>query len=126
MIKREIFKIEDNKVVRQRKPCPKCGDGVFLAQHKDRVSCGTCGYTEFKGRVKKEPETAPINKEDKVVEKPNEVMRENESSTITGDKTPESLTKTKKDDTYQPPSKGDQAHSPLSEEDKQIPEEEIK
>ena len=27
--------------------CPKCGAGVFLAKHKDRVSCGRCGYTEF-------------------------------------------------------------------------------
>ena len=29
------------------KHCPKCGQGVFLAQHKDRQSCGKCGYTEF-------------------------------------------------------------------------------
>ncbi|MCD6403782.1 MAG: 30S ribosomal protein S27ae, partial [Nanoarchaeota archaeon] len=25
-----------------------CGPGVFLAEHKDRFSCGKCGYTEFK------------------------------------------------------------------------------
>ncbi len=31
-----------------KKPvCPKCGPGVFMATHKDRVSCGKCGYTEF-------------------------------------------------------------------------------
>lgn len=29
------------------KECIKCGPGVFLANHKDRVSCGKCGYTEF-------------------------------------------------------------------------------
>ncbi len=45
---REVFKVEGNKVKRQRRHCPKCGDGVFLAEHKDRVSCGKCGYTEFK------------------------------------------------------------------------------
>ena len=28
------------------KPCPKCG--ARLAAHKDRMSCGKCGYTEFK------------------------------------------------------------------------------
>lgn len=28
--------------------CPKCGDGNILAQHKDRVTCGKCHYTEFK------------------------------------------------------------------------------
>ena len=27
--------------------CPKCGAGVFLSQHKDRVYCGKCHYTEF-------------------------------------------------------------------------------
>ncbi|NLL95264.1 MAG: 30S ribosomal protein S27ae [Thermoplasmatales archaeon] len=31
-----------------KKPvCPKCGPGIFMATHKDRVSCGKCGYTEF-------------------------------------------------------------------------------
>ncbi len=32
---------------RTRKVCPRCGAGVFLAEHKDRYSCGKCGYTEF-------------------------------------------------------------------------------
>ncbi len=32
---------------RKNKTCPKCGSGVFLAQHKDRVTCGQCGYAEF-------------------------------------------------------------------------------
>lgn len=35
-----------DKISRKRKSCPKCGDGVFLAQHRDRLSCGCCGYTE--------------------------------------------------------------------------------
>ncbi len=31
----------------EKKPfCPKCGPGVHLARHKDRLSCGRCGYTE--------------------------------------------------------------------------------
>lgn len=29
------------------KHCIKCGPGILLAQHKDRMSCGKCGYTEF-------------------------------------------------------------------------------
>ena len=45
---REIFKLEGNKITRLRRHCPKCGDGYFLAEHKDRISCGKCGYTEFK------------------------------------------------------------------------------
>ena len=27
--------------------CPKCGPGIFLAKHKDRKTCGKCGYTIF-------------------------------------------------------------------------------
>ena len=50
MEKREVFKVEGDKIVRQRKNCPKCGEGVFLADHKDRMSCGKCGYTEFKAK----------------------------------------------------------------------------
>ncbi len=30
------------------KNCPKCGAGVRLAEHKDRRSCGKCGYYEKK------------------------------------------------------------------------------
>jgi small subunit ribosomal protein S27Ae len=51
MKKREIFKAEGNKIIRLRRSCPKCGDGVFLAEHKDRLSCGACGYTEFKSKT---------------------------------------------------------------------------
>nr|CBH39324.1 putative 30S ribosomal protein S27ae [uncultured archaeon] len=36
------------KLRRKRKACPRCGAGVFLAEHADRYSCGKCGYTEFR------------------------------------------------------------------------------
>ncbi|HVL49592.1 MAG TPA: 30S ribosomal protein S27ae [Candidatus Thermoplasmatota archaeon] len=49
--KRGLYKIEGGKLVRARKACPKCGPGVFLAEHKDRTSCGNCGYTEFKAKA---------------------------------------------------------------------------
>ncbi len=42
------YTIVDNKIQRKNQWCPKCGPGVFLAVHSDRVSCGKCGYTEFK------------------------------------------------------------------------------
>ncbi|MEM2935070.1 MAG: 30S ribosomal protein S27ae [Candidatus Thermoplasmatota archaeon] len=48
MNKREIYELKDGKIVRKRKECPKCGPGVFMAEHKNRISCGNCGYTEFK------------------------------------------------------------------------------
>jgi small subunit ribosomal protein S27Ae len=52
-----VFKVEGDKIIRQRKSCPKCGDGVFLADHNNRASCGKCGYTEFK--TKKQEEEKP-------------------------------------------------------------------
>ena len=41
------YKIDDDgKLVRgETCPQPGCGAGVFLAVHKDRKSCGKCGYT---------------------------------------------------------------------------------
>jgi len=32
---------------RNRKFCPRCGPGVFLAEHKGRLYCGKCHYTSF-------------------------------------------------------------------------------
>ncbi|BAB59623.1 ribosomal protein small subunit S31 [Thermoplasma volcanium GSS1] len=52
MQKRELYEIADGKLVRKHRFCPRCGPGVFLAEHADRFTCGRCGYTEFK-KVKK-------------------------------------------------------------------------
>ena len=46
--KKDAYKVEGDKLVRTKPVCPKCGPGVFMATHMDRVSCGNCGYTEFK------------------------------------------------------------------------------
>ena len=46
----ELYEINGEKVIRKRQFCPKCGDGVFLAEHEDRRVCGRCGYTVFKER----------------------------------------------------------------------------
>jgi len=46
--KKDFFKLEGDRLTRTRKHCPKCGPGVFMAEHDNRVSCGKCGYTEFK------------------------------------------------------------------------------
>ena len=75
MKKRELFKVEGGKIVRLRRSCPKCGDGVFLAEHKDRLSCGACGYTEFKSKKEKPVDLKPETKEP---EKPVEEKREPE------------------------------------------------
>lgn len=44
----KYYKVEGDKLVRLKRFCPRCGEGVFLAEHQDRYSCGKCGYTEFK------------------------------------------------------------------------------
>lgn len=43
------YKIQGNKLERERKFCPRCGQGIFLAEskNKDRLFCGKCHYTEF-------------------------------------------------------------------------------
>lgn len=42
-----LYEVKDGKLTRARRSCPKCGPGVFLAKHKNRVSCGKCGYAEL-------------------------------------------------------------------------------
>lgn len=44
----KFYKVEGNAVKRLKKECPRCGKGFFLAEHKDRSTCGKCGYTQFK------------------------------------------------------------------------------
>jgi len=44
----EMYTISGDKVERKNRSCPKCGEGVFMANHKNRYTCGKCGYTEFK------------------------------------------------------------------------------
>lgn len=44
----KMYEVKEGKIVKRRRFCPKCGPGVFLAEHEDRWHCGKCGYTEFK------------------------------------------------------------------------------
>jgi small subunit ribosomal protein S27Ae len=71
MKKSEFFKVEGDRITRVRKYCPKCGPAIFLAEHKNRLSCGKCGYTEFKGGGKpvEAPKEEPVEtKEEAPVE----------------------------------------------------------
>lgn len=43
-----FYRLQAGSVDRIRKECPRCGGGVFLAEHKNRLTCGKCGYTSFK------------------------------------------------------------------------------
>lgn len=46
------YKISGDKIERGQ-TCPKCGNGNFLADHKNRWFCGTCHYTLFKKKEAK-------------------------------------------------------------------------
>ena len=48
--KKEKKKREGRKTkpYQPKKHCPKCGPGVWLAEHNDRHSCGKCGYYQKK------------------------------------------------------------------------------
>ena len=50
---KKLYKLYDNGKLKN-KTCPKCGPGFFLAAHKDRTTCGKCGYMEKTSSEKKE------------------------------------------------------------------------
>ena len=43
-----LYKTENDKVVRLRPVCERCGPGYFMADHHDRYTCGHCGFTRYK------------------------------------------------------------------------------
>jgi len=43
-----LYKVENDKVTRLRPTCERCGSGYFMAEHKDRYTCGHCGFTRYK------------------------------------------------------------------------------
>ncbi len=52
--KHEAYEVEGDTLKRKSRMCPKCGPGIFMAEHKDRYSCGKCGYMEKKPSEKKQ------------------------------------------------------------------------
>lgn len=42
-----LYQISGEKVDRKNRFCPKCGPGMFLGKHKDRLVCGSCHYVEM-------------------------------------------------------------------------------
>lgn len=40
------YNVTGESLEKKNRPCPKCGDGVFLAKHKERLTCGKCSYME--------------------------------------------------------------------------------
>jgi small subunit ribosomal protein S27Ae len=46
----KLYKIEGASIHATHEACPKCGSGVFLAKHNNRLSCGRCSYTVFSSK----------------------------------------------------------------------------
>jgi small subunit ribosomal protein S27Ae len=46
--KSDCFEVSGAGAKRKKRNCPKCGPGVFMAEHKNRYSCGKCSFTEMK------------------------------------------------------------------------------
>ncbi len=87
------YETSSGNLTRKKRFCPKCGPGYFMADHKNRITCGKCSYVEFKGKEKPEekdtqqeskqdsPKKEETNKqtekaESKVEEKPSEESKE--------------------------------------------------
>ena len=48
--KGKLYEVQGDKAKKKNRICPKCGSGVFLAEHNNRFSCGNCSYTEMKAQ----------------------------------------------------------------------------
>mgnify|MGYP001100244277 CR=1 FL=1 len=43
-----VYKMENDKILRLRPTCERCGPGYFMADHSNRYTCGHCGFTRYK------------------------------------------------------------------------------
>jgi small subunit ribosomal protein S27Ae len=68
----EFYKAEGKEMKRLKKVCNRCGDGTFMAEHKDRRYCGKCGMTVWKTKEDTKPAkpTKPTKKEKPEVKQP--------------------------------------------------------
>jgi len=47
--KSSCYDVQGPVLKRKNRNCPKCGPGIFMAGHKERWTCGKCGYMEKRG-----------------------------------------------------------------------------
>lgn len=47
----EKYEIKNGKIIRKKRFCPRCGPGTFMAEHKERYTCGKCSYVEYKKAI---------------------------------------------------------------------------
>lgn len=49
----KLYEIKDGKAIRKNPFSQKAGPGCFMANHKDRWTCGKTGYMEKKDKKQK-------------------------------------------------------------------------
>jgi small subunit ribosomal protein S27Ae len=57
-----LYAVKGDQLTRTHKHCPKCGPGIFLAEHANRLSCGRCGYSESRTAPEKVEKPAKAEK----------------------------------------------------------------
>lgn len=62
----QFYKVNGGKIERLRRVCDRCGDGTFMAEHKDRWYCGKCTMTIWKkvGEEETKPQKPKSDKEE--------------------------------------------------------------
>ncbi len=55
-----LYQTKGETLERTHQSCPKCGPGIFLAEHGNRRSCGKCGYSEAKAAGSSAPKAKPV------------------------------------------------------------------
>jgi small subunit ribosomal protein S27Ae len=41
-----MYEVSSDGIKKKNRQCPKCGPGTYMANHKDRMTCGKCGFME--------------------------------------------------------------------------------
>ena len=60
-----LYNLSGDKIERKNRTCPKCGPGMFLGKHQNRLVCGQCKYVEFLSKEKPAEEKVEIKEEPK-------------------------------------------------------------
>lgn len=53
-----FYDVKSGDAKRLKRHCPRCGPGTRLAEHKGRLYCGRCAYTEFERKPEGKPSEA--------------------------------------------------------------------
>jgi len=43
----KLYDVKGGTLTRKNEPCPRCGQGTFLAKYKTRKYCGKCGWSQI-------------------------------------------------------------------------------